>query len=369
MAAKPKIKVLIIDDSAVVRTMLSEMLGQDPQIEVVGTAHDAYMAREKIKKLKPDVLTLDVEMPKMDGITFLSNLMRLHPMPVLMVSTLTEKGARVTMDALAYGAVDFVCKPKIDISHSFLEYADELREKVKTAAKARVRQYVEKPAQLLRNGTNGPSVKYSVDEVIPGALAPRKHFRTTDKLIAIGASTGGTEAIREVLEQFPLDTPGIVVAQHIPVSFSKAFAERVNQHCAIQVKEANDGDPILPGHAYIAPGNRHLMVVRDGARWRCRLSDDVPVNRHKPSVDVLFRSVANAAGPNSIGVILTGMGKDGAQGLKDMADTGAWTIAQDEASSVVWGMPGAAVEIGASKEVLPLDRISERVQNVLATQL
>ena len=368
MTVKNKIKVLIIDDSAVVRTMLTDMLGQDPQIEVVGTALDAYMAREKIKKLKPDVLTLDVEMPRMDGITFLSNLMRLHPMPVLMVSTLTEKGARVTMDALSYGAVDFVCKPKIDISHSFLEYAEELREKVKAAAKARVRQYVEKPAQALRNGT-GPSVKYSVDEVIPGGLAPRKHFRTTDKLIAIGASTGGTEAIREVLEQFPLDTPGIVVAQHIPVSFSKAFAERVNQHCAIQVKEASDGDPILPGHAYIAPGNRHLMVVRDGARWRCRLSDDVPVNRHKPSVDVLFRSVANAAGPNSIGVILTGMGKDGAQGLKDMLDTGAHTIAQDEASSVVWGMPGAAVEIGASKEVLPLDRISERVLNVLSTQL
>jgi two-component system chemotaxis response regulator CheB len=369
MTVKNKIKVLIIDDSAVVRTMLTDMLGQDPQIEVVGTALDAYMAREKIKKLKPDVLTLDVEMPRMDGITFLSNLMRLHPMPVLMVSTLTEKGARVTMDALSYGAVDFVSKPKIDISHSFLEYAEELREKVKTAAKARVRQYVEKPAQLLRNGTNGPSVKYSVDEVIPGGLTPRKHFRTTDKLIAIGASTGGTEAIREVLEQFPLDTPGIVVAQHIPVSFSKAFAERVNQHCAIQVKEANDGDPILPGHAYIAPGNRHLMVVRDGARWRCRLSDDVPVNRHKPSVDVLFRSVANAAGPNAIGVILTGLGKDGAQGLKDMLDTGAHTIAQDEASSVVWGMPGAAVEIGASKDVLPLDRISERVMNVLSTQL
>jgi two-component system chemotaxis response regulator CheB len=368
MTVKNKIKVLIIDDSAVVRTMLTNMLGDDPQIEVVGTAIDAYMAREKIKKLNPDVLTLDVEMPKMDGITFLSNLMRLHPMPVLMVSTLTEKGARITMDALAYGAVDFVCKPKIDISHSFLDYAEELREKVKAVSRARVRQYVEKPAQVLRNGTGGPNVKYSIDEVLPGAV-PRKHFRTTDKLIAIGASTGGTEAIREVLEQFPLDTPGIVVAQHIPVSFSKAFAERVNSHCAIQVKEASDGDPILPGHAYIAPGNRHLMVVRDGARWRCRLSDDVPVNRHKPSVDVLFRSVANAAGPNSIGVILTGMGKDGAQGLKDMADTGAYTIAQDEASSVVWGMPGAAVEIGASKEVLPLDRISERVLNVLATQL
>ncbi|MEY4641172.1 MAG: chemotaxis response regulator protein-glutamate methylesterase of group 1 operon [Pseudomonadota bacterium] len=372
MTNTKRIKVLIIDDSAVVRTMLTNMLGDDPGIEVVGTAIDAYMARDKIKKLNPDVLTLDVEMPKMDGITFLSNLMRLHPMPVLMVSTLTEKGARITMDALAYGAVDFVCKPKIDISHTFLDYAEELREKVKMVARARVRQYVEKPAAVLRNGTNGPSgpnVKYSVDEVIPGAIAPRKHFRTTDKLIAIGASTGGTEAIREVLEQFPLDTPGIVVAQHIPVSFSKAFAERVNQHCAIKVKEADDGDPILPGHAYIAPGNRHLMVVRDGARWRCRLSDDVPVNRHKPSVDVLFRSVAHAAGPNSIGVILTGMGKDGAQGLKDMADTGAYTIAQDEASSVVWGMPGAAVEIGASKEVLPLDRISERVLNVLATQL
>jgi two-component system chemotaxis response regulator CheB len=365
MTAKGKIKVLIIDDSAVVRTMLTSMLSEDPGIEVVGTAIDAYMAREKIKKLKPDVLTLDVEMPRMDGITFLSNLMRLHPMPVLMVSTLTEKGARITMDALSYGAIDFVCKPKIDISHSFLEYAEELREKVKAAAKARVRQYQERAAPLAKIG-NGPSVKYSVDQVLPGAL-PRKHFKTTDKLIAIGASTGGTEAIREVLEQLPHDTPGIVIAQHIPVSFSKAFAERVNSYCAIEVREARDGEPVLPGHAYIAPGDRHLMVVRDGARWRCRLSDDVPVNRHKPSVDVLFRSVANSAGPNAIGVILTGMGKDGAQGLKDMADTGAYTIAQDEASSVVWGMPGAAVEIGATKEVLPLDKVSGRVINLVSS--
>lgn len=358
------IKVLIIDDSAVVRNMLTEMLSRDPQIEVVGTAIDAYMARDKIKRLKPDVLTLDVEMPRMDGITFLSNLMRLHPLPVVMVSTLTEKGASITLDALSYGAVDFVSKPKLDITHTFAAYADEIIGKVKMAARARVRQYQGGAPRMQAKAVVNGSVKYSVDQVLPGA-APRRHFRTTNKLIAIGASTGGTEAIREVLEAMPTDVPGIVVAQHIPVSFSKAFAERVNSYCAIEVKEAADGDLILPGHAYIAPGDRHLMVVRDGARWRCQLSDEVPVNRHKPSVDVLFRSVCNSAGLNAIGVILTGMGKDGAQGLKDMADAGAYTIAQDEASSVVWGMPGSAVEIGACKEVLPLDRIADRVMHLV----
>ena len=367
MSNQVKTKVLIVDDSAVVRKLLTSVINSDPCLEVVGTAVDAYMAREKIKLLKPDVLTLDVEMPKMDGITFLSNLMRLHPMPVVMVSTLTEKGAAVTLDALNYGAVDFVCKPTIDITNTFDDYAECLIAKIKMAAKARVRPYTgTRQAALLEGGAGKVAVRYHIDDVMPENSRVR-NCKTTDKLIAIGASTGGTEAIREVLELFPVDVPGIVIAQHIPASFSKAFADRVNTHCAITVAEARDGDMILPGHAYIAPGDRHLMVVRDGARWRCRLSDDVPVNRHKPSVDVLFRSVAVNAGINSIGIILTGMGKDGAQGLKDMADSGAHTIAQDEASSVVWGMPGAAVEIGACKEVLPLHRVSQRVLNILAT--
>ncbi|MES2624482.1 MAG: chemotaxis response regulator protein-glutamate methylesterase [Pseudomonadota bacterium] len=367
MSSQAKTKVLIVDDSAVVRKLLTGVINSDPGLEVVGTAVDAYMAREKIKLLKPDVLTLDVEMPRMDGITFLSNLMRLHPMPVVMVSTLTEKGAAVTLDALNYGAVDFVCKPKIDITNTFGEYAESLIAKIKMAAKARVRPYkTHRAAVPLEANASRVAVKYSIDDVMPENSRPR-NFKTTDKLIAIGASTGGTEAIREVLELFPGDVPGIVIAQHIPASFSKAFADRVNTYCAITVTEARDGEMILPGHAYIAPGDRHLMVIRDGARWRCRLSDEVPVNRHKPSVDVLFRSVAVNAGINAIGIILTGMGKDGAQGLKDMADAGAHTIAQDEASSVVWGMPGAAVELGACKEVLPLNRVSQRVMNLLAT--
>lgn len=363
--ASKMIKVLIVDDSAVVRKLLTNLLNSDPGIEVVGTAIDAYMAREKIKLLKPDVLTLDVEMPKMDGITFLSNLMRLHPMPVVMVSTLTEKGAQVTLDALNYGAIDFVCKPKIDFSNTIEDYAESLIEKIKVASKARVRSFNGQKATVspLINPGSIPQ-KYTVDEVLPVNFK-HKQFKTTDKLIAIGASTGGTEAIREVLEKFPIDIPGIVIAQHIPASFSKPFADRVNSRCAITVAEAKDGDIILPGHAYIAPGDRHLMVIRDGARWRCKLSDEVPVNRHKPSVDVLFRSVAQSAGLNSIGIILTGMGKDGAQGLKDMATAGAHTIAQDEATSVVWGMPGAAVEIGASKEVLPLHKVSDRVIGLL----
>ena len=352
------IKVLIVDDSAVVRKLLSTILSEDPQIEVIGTAIDAYMAREKIKKLNPDVLTLDVEMPKMDGVTFLRNLMSLRPMPVIMVSTLTEKGPAVTLDALDYGAVDFVCKPKIDISHSLYDYADELIGKVKAASKVRVRQYQKRKQSVATNIQTKD--RHGVDAVV-STLSAKRHFNTTDKIIAIGASTGGTEAIREVLEVLPASMPGIVVTQHIPAAFSKAFAERVNSKSIINVVEACDGDLILPGHAYIAPGDKHLLVIKDGARWRCKLSDDVPVNRHKPSVDVLFRSVANSAGPNAIGVILTGMGKDGAQGLKDMMDTGAKTIAQDEATSVVWGMPGSAVELGAAKEILPLENISARL--------
>jgi len=363
MKSSNKVKVLIVDDSAVVRKLLTDIFSSDSEIEVVGTAVDAHAAREKIKRLNPDVLTLDVEMPKMDGITFLRNLMRLHPMPVIMVSTLTEKGASVTLDALSYGAIDFVCKPKIDIGNTLGEYSAELIRKVKDAANVRVRRYEERKVAKPSTPALVPDERHSVAKIIP-QLSSKKHFSTTEKIIAIGASTGGTEAISQILEQMPISTPGIVITQHIPETFSKAFADRVNRRCAITVSEAKDGDLVLPGHAYISPGNRHLLVVKDGARWRCKLNDEVPVNRHKPSVDVLFRSVANCAGLNALGVILTGMGKDGAQGLKDMLDAGAKTIAQDEASSVVWGMPGSAVALDAAEEILPLNTISERVTEI-----
>ena len=342
-----RIRVLIVDDSALVRRLLTDMLSDDPAIEVLGTAADAYAAREKIKALNPDVLTLDVEMPKMDGLTFLRNLMRLRPMPVIMVSSLTEQGASITLDALALGAVDFLTKPKIDVAATLAPYREELIGKIKVAALARPRPFRElAPVEESRG----------VDAVLPkGTALP---FRTTDRIIAIGASTGGTEAIRDVLVACEPDTPGIVVAQHIPKAFSTAFARRLDGCCRMTVSEAEHGQQVLPGHVYIAPGDRHLMLSRDGARYVCSLDDGTLVNRHKPSVDVLFRSVAQTAGANAIGVILTGMGQDGALGLKEMREAGAHTIAQDEASSVVWGMPGEAVALGAAAEVLPLDSIS-----------
>jgi len=350
------IRVLIVDDSALVRRILSEILAGDRAIQVVGTASDAYMARDKIKELNPDVLTLDVEMPKMDGVTFLRNLMRLRPMPVVMVSSLTDHGAEITLDALALGAVDYLPKPKIDVAATLGDYADELIAKIKAASTARVRALVTAPAGA---SAAMPTPKHSADAIL--AKAPPRQFRTTDRIIAIGASTGGTEAIKEVLMGMPPDSPGVVIAQHIPKAFSTPFAKRMNACSRMTVYEAEDGQPVLPGHVYIAPGDRHLLLVRDGARYICRLDDGTPVNRHKPSVDVLFRSVAQQAGRNAIGVILTGMGKDGALGLKEMRDAGSPTIAQDEATSVVWGMPGESVAIGAAVQVLPLDAISARI--------
>lgn len=354
-----KVRVLIVDDSALVRRILSEMLSSVPGIEVVGAAGDAYAARDKIKQLSPDVLTLDVEMPKMDGLTFLRNLMRLRPMPVIMVSTLTEHGADITLDALAEGAVDYLPKPKLDLAATLGEYRNELAEKIKMAAGARVRAKDTRPA----GDAAAPSIipKLSADAVIAKAPAAPRRLRTTDRIIAIGASTGGTEAIKEVLMRFPADTPGVVIAQHIPKAFSTPFARRMDSCCQMTVYEAEDGQQVLPGHVYIAPGDRHLLLIRDGARYVCRLDDGQPVNRHKPSVDVLFRSVAQQAGANAIGVILTGMGRDGAEGLKEMREAGSPTIAQDEATSVVWGMPGAAVEIGAATEQSPLSEVGRRV--------
>jgi two-component system chemotaxis response regulator CheB len=342
-----KIRVLVVDDSALVRQMLTEMLQQDPSIEVVGTAQDPLMAREKIKQLKPDVLTLDVEMPRMDGLTFLRNLMRLRPMPVVMVSTLTRKGSEVALEALELGAVDFVSKPNVDIAHSFADYAAEIIAKVKTASSARVR------------ALTTVAERHSADAVLPAGKY--RHFETTDKLIALGASTGGTEAIREVLEVMPADSPAIVISQHIPEAFSKPFAERMNRCSQMTVSEARDGEQILPGHVYIAPGSHHLLVVRDGARFRCMLSDGPPVNRHRPSVDVMFRSVAQHLGANAVGVLLTGMGDDGARGMQEMKESGAHTIAQDEHTSVVWGMPGEAFKLGCVDKLLPLPAIARNI--------
>ncbi|AXQ28220.1 chemotaxis response regulator protein-glutamate methylesterase [Solimonas sp. K1W22B-7] len=335
-----RIRTLVVDDSALVRSLLTEILSGDPEIEVVGVACDPFIARDKIKQLKPDVLTLDVEMPRMDGLTFLENLMRLHPLPVLMVSSLTERGADITLQALELGAVDFVTKPKLDVAQGLHEYADELRGKLKAVARARPR---------------GPAAAR------PAAAVPARRstpFRTTERLIAIGASTGGTEAIKVVLDMMPPDAPAVVITQHIPAAFSAPFAERMNRTSAMSVCEAADGQLIVPGHAYIAPGGRHLTVVRDGARYVCRLTDAAPENRHRPSVDVLFRSVARNAGGNAVAAILTGMGDDGARGLLELRKAGAHTLAQDESSSVVWGMPGSAVKINAPEQVLPLERIA-----------
>jgi two-component system chemotaxis response regulator CheB len=334
------VRVLVIDDSALIRRLMTEILDADPGIEVVGTASDPLIARERIKQLAPDVLTLDIEMPRMDGLTFLQNLMRLRPMPVVMVSTLTAAGAGATLEALALGAVDFVTKPEVDVAQGMAAYAQVLRGKVRAAARARV-------AWLPAEPPPGPTLPVA--------------YRSGDRVIALGASTGGTEALREVLAAMPADAPPIVLAQHIPASFSGPFAERLDRHSLIAVGEAVDGETLRPGHAYVAPGGLHLRVRRSGARWLCRLGDDPPVNGHRPSVDVLFDSVSRAAGRAACAALLTGMGDDGARGLLALREAGAATLAQDAATSVVWGMPGAAVARGAAQEVVPLQRIAERL--------
>lgn len=340
-ARRNPVKVLVVDDSALVRQLMTQLLEEDPGIQVVGSAADPYIARDKIKQLNPDVLTLDVEMPRMDGLTFLRNLMRLRPMPVVMVSTLTERGAQVTLDALSLGAVDFIAKPKLDIARGLTEYAGLLIEKVKQAAKARV---------------IAPSPRAANDPATPAVA-----YRTTHRLIAIGASTGGTEAIREVLAQMPADAPATVIAQHIPGAFSAPFADRLDRHSRMTVVHVERDQELLPGHAYVAPGGRHLRVYRSGARWHCRLGDDDPVRRHRPSVDALFESVAEHVGGNASAALLTGMGDDGARGLLALRKAGAATLAQDEATSVVWGMPGAAVALGAAQETVPLSLVAQKL--------
>ncbi len=347
-----KIKVLIIDDSALIRQLLQEILSRDPAIEVVGTASDPLIAREKIKQLAPDVLTLDIEMPKMDGITFLKNLMRLRPMPVIMISTLTEAGADVTLDALEIGAIDFIPKPKVDVAERIQEYADDIINKIKIASVARVKTWG-------RDSIPDVSEKLSADVIL--SRGAKKRLNVTEKIIAIGSSTGGTEAIKEVLIRMPASSPAIVISQHIPAAFSTPFAKRMDGCSAMTVYEAKDGQQILPGNVYIAPGSHHLLVERSGSRYVCRLNDGPAVNRHKPSVDVMFRSVSQNVGANAIGAMLTGMGDDGARGMKEMHDMGSPTIAQDEKTSVVWGMPGAAVKHGGVDDILPLEQIAEKL--------
>jgi len=342
----PAIKVLVIDDSAMMRQLLVEILRQDPEISVVGYAPDPLAAWEKIKQLQPDVLTLDVEMPRMDGLTFLEKLMRARPMPVVMVSSLTESGCQTTLRALELGAVDFVTKPKVDVASGIIDHAAEIVEKVKIAARARVGQR-----------------RRAAAAVVPAAATakPACTLQTTHKVICIGASTGGTEALQTVLTGMPADAPGIVIVQHMPAGFTRSFAQRLDGVCQVRVKEAEDGDRILQGHALLAPGGLHMAVRRVGANYLVRVGPGQPVNRHRPSVDVLFRSAAMHIGSNAVGVILTGMGNDGAAGLLDMRRAGARTIAEDESTCVVFGMPREAIACGAAEEVVPLDAVAGRI--------
>lgn len=341
-----KIKVFVLDDSALVRKLLTEIINSQPDMCVVGTAPDPIIARDLIRGLNPDVLTLDVEMPKMDGLDFLEKLMRLRPMPVVMISTLTERGSQVTLQALELGAVDFLAKPKLGIQDGLENYTYEIADKIRTAAKAKIKKMV----RSLEAGDANTSLPQL-----------RNRITSTEKLIIMGASTGGTEALREVLIRMPADCPGIVIAQHMPEGFTKSFADRLNQLCQISVKEAEDGDRILPGHAFVAPGHSHLLVAKSGANYVCKLSSAEPVNRHRPSVDVLFRSAASVVGTNAVGVILTGMGKDGATGMLEMHNAGAYTFAQDEASCVVYGMPREAVAQGGVDQVVSLNSMTKSI--------
>jgi len=339
-----KIKVLVVDDSAMMRSLLTRVIGSQPDMEVVGAASDGLVANDMIKDRNPHVLTLDIEMPRMDGLVFLEQLMSSRPMPVVMVSTLTEAGAEATMRALELGAVDFVTKPKLDLQKGMAAYAAELTDKIRTAS--RVRPKARAPA---------PQVARPAARLLGGQGS------VSDKLILIGASTGGTEAIRELLSGLPADCPGILITQHMPAGFTKSFADRLNKYCKLAVKEAEDGERVLPGHAYVAPGSHHLLLKRSLVGYVTSLSAGPPVNRHCPSVEVLFRSGAEVAGPHIIGVMLTGMGRDGATAMREMRDAGAYNIVQDEASSVVFGMPREAIAAGAAHEVAPLTEIAGRI--------
>ncbi|MCA9409997.1 MAG: chemotaxis response regulator protein-glutamate methylesterase [Candidatus Omnitrophica bacterium] len=341
-----KTKVLIVDDSAVVRQILTRELQKDPSIEVVGSAPDPFVARDKIVDLKPDVLTLDIEMPRMDGITFLRKLMKHYPIPVVIVSSLTQKGGELALEAMQAGAVDVMCKPGTAYSVGDLSIA--LIDKVKAASRVRVPMH--------RNGSEASS---------RSAAKQYSLTRTTQKVVAIGASTGGTQALESVLVTLPPNSPGIVIVQHMPEVFTKSFADRLNQLCQVEVKEAEDNDSVTTGRVLIAPGNFHMMLRRSGARYYVEIKSGPLVSRHRPSVDVLFKSVARYAGRNAVGAILTGMGRDGAEGLAEMHNEGAKTIAQDEDSCVVFGMPKEAIQLGGADFVTPLDRIAEKILSLV----
>ncbi|MCE1249395.1 MAG: chemotaxis response regulator protein-glutamate methylesterase [Comamonadaceae bacterium] len=341
-----KIRVIVVDDSALVRSLLAEIINRQRDMECIGTANDPLVAREMIRELNPDVITLDVEMPRMDGIDFLGRLMRLRPMPVVMISTLTERGAEVTMRALELGAIDFVAKPRVGLANGLNELATQIVDKIRVAAVAQVRRAAPVVAAA---GTSAPT---------PVPAAGLLGRLSTEKIIAIGASTGGTEAIREVLIRMPPDSPAIVITQHMPPGFTTSFAARLNGLCQIAVKEASNGERILPGHAYIAPGGMQFHIARSGANYVAVVEDAPPVNRHKPSVEVLFKSVAAVAGRNAYGIMLTGMGADGATAMREMKDAGSYNYVQDEASCIVFGMPREAIAHGAADEVLPLTQIA-----------
>jgi two-component system, chemotaxis family, protein-glutamate methylesterase/glutaminase len=346
-----KIRVLCVDDSALIRQVMAEIINSQSDMEVVGVAADPLIARDQVKALNPDVLTLDVEMPRMDGLEFLEKLMRLRPMPVVMVSSLTERGSEIAMRALELGAVDFVTKPRLGMRDGLLQYAQEIGDKIRAAACARLRRPV--------RGPQPPAP--------PAEAALRQPFVSTEKLIVVGASTGGTEAIRQVLEPLPADCCAILIAQHMPPGFTRSFAQRLDGLCRIHVKEAEHGERVLPGYAYIAPGGQHLSLARSGANYVAHLDQEPPVNRHRPSIDVLFDSVARNGGRNAVGVLLTGMGKDGAAGLLRMKQAGAHTFAQDEASSIVFGMPREAILLGAADEVHPVQEMARAVLAHLRT--
>ncbi|MBF0187406.1 MAG: chemotaxis response regulator protein-glutamate methylesterase [Magnetococcales bacterium] len=354
-AGKKKTRVLIVDDSAVVRQTMSKILSSDPEIDVIGNAPDPFAAAEKIKQLVPDVITLDVEMPRMDGLTFLKKIMTQHPIPVVMCSTLTEKGSETALKAMEYGAVEIITKPKMG-TKSFLEESRiNICDSVKAAALCNVKKI--NARRNARAGTVKVQPKLTADAVIAKPTS-RAMIQTTEKILVVGASTGGTEALREFLEVLPPDSPGIVIVQHMPANFTRAFATRLDGLCQISVKEAENNDSVVRGRALIAPGSNHMLLKRSGARYYVEVKDGPLVSRHRPSVDVLFRSAARYAGKNAVGVIMTGMGDDGARGMKEMKESGAYNIAQDEATCVVFGMPKEAIKHGGVDLTLPLQKIA-----------
>lgn len=353
-----KVKVLIVDDSASVRQTLSEIMSADSRIEVLGTAADPFAAARRISQQIPDVITLDVRMPKMDGITFLRKIMAQRPIPVVMCSSFTEEGSPPMIEAMDAGAVDIIAKPNVDTRQQLQEAGIRICDTVVAAASARLRL----PPGAARNARpHIPEKKLTADVIMPPPVGTRAKVRPTDRVVCIGASTGGTEALSHLLQRLPADTPGIVIVQHMPEHFTLAFANRLDSFCTVEVKEAEDGDPVRPGRVLIAPGNRHMLLQRTGSSYRVCLRDGPLVTRHRPSVDVLFRSAAQYAGPNALGILMTGMGDDGARGLLEMRQSGSSTIAQDEASCVVFGMPKEAIALGAAERILPLDSLAREI--------